>query len=226
MFRILRELFTADNLLKQAFDDTAEMLREDNNMFRESVHSLRHSDSSELEFDIYAADKIINKYERQVRRKVLAHMAIAKPIDVGPGLVLISVVGDVERIGDYTKNIYELATAHPARLAGSIFEEKLTETEKNITEKFNGVAEAYSNSNEELANLLMSEHTGISKWCDAAVDELIQNPPDELYTGHVVALALYIRHLKRISAHLTNIVSSVVNPFPRIGYRPKDFESD
>ena len=37
-----------------------------------------------------------------------------------------------------------------------------------------------------------------------------------------MATALYIRFLKRISAHLMNIASSVVNPFDRIGFREKD----
>ena len=226
MFKFLREMFQTNDLLKQAFDATAAMLREDYVMFEESVRSLRHSDNSELQFDLYAADKKINKYEREVRRKVLAHLAIAKPIDVGPGLVLISVVGDVERIGDYTKNIYELAHAHPQRLHAGKYEEHLVEHEKAITEKFKNVTEAYSNSNEELANRLMKEHASISHWCDEVVNELITNNPGELKCGDAVAVALYIRHLKRISSHLTNIVSSVVNPFPRIGYRSKDETDD
>ena len=31
-------------------------------------------------------------------------------------------------------------------------------------------------------------------------------------------LALYARYLKRISAHSRNLISSIVNPFERIGY--------
>lgn len=33
-------------------------------------------------------------------------------------------------------------------------------------------------------------------------------------------LALTIRFVKRIGAHLSNLASSVVNPFDRIGFRP------
>ena len=32
------------------------------------------------------------------------------------------------------------------------------------------------------------------------------------------AVALYARYLKRISAHCRNLISSIVNPFERIGY--------
>ena len=35
-----------------------------------------------------------------------------------------------------------------------------------------------------------------------------------------VIAALASRYTKRISAHLSNLASSVVNPFDRIGFRP------
>jgi len=221
MFRFLRDMLEPDNLLHQAFEATSTMLNEDFSMFKESIRSLRQSDTAELQFDIFAADKKINKYEREVRRKVLTHLAVARPSDVSPGLVLISVVGDVERIGDYTKNIAELAAAHPTRLSGNRYEERLVQVERIITDKFAQVTEAYAKSDEALATRLMTEHRDISAWCDLVTNELIISPPAGIPAGEAVALALYTRFLKRVSSHLTNIVSSVVNPFPRIGYRPK-----
>jgi phosphate uptake regulator len=224
MFRFLRDLFTGDDLLKDSFDATADMLREDFAMFEESVRTLRHSDTAELKFDIFAADKKINKFEREVRRKVFAHLAVAHPVDVAPGLILISVVNDVERIGDYTKNIAELAQAHPSRLHGYLFEDRLTDVEGKITERFKQVAEAFAKSDEELAARLMKEHPDISRWCDSVVNQIIVGPTEGLHVGHAVVLALYVRFIKRVWAHLTNIASSVVNPFPRIGYRYKDIK--
>jgi phosphate uptake regulator len=49
-----------------------------------------------------------------VRRKVLRYLAIAGTVDLVPGLVLTGIVIDIERIGDYTKNIAELATTYPS----------------------------------------------------------------------------------------------------------------
>ncbi len=226
MFHFLRELFHSHDLFKECYDAAADMLRADYEMFAESVRSLRHSDTAELQFDIYAADKKINKFEREIRRKVLAQLAIAHPTDVAPGLILISVVNDVERIGDYTKNIAELARSHPKRLHGLTFEDRLTDVERKITERFKEVTLAFTKSDEELATKLMKEHREISSWCDEAVHGLIVGPTEGLFVGHGIALALYIRFLKRVSAHLTNIVSSVVNPFPRIGYRLKNGKRD
>ncbi len=33
------------------------------------------------------------------------------------------------------------------------------------------------------------------------------------------AIAMYSRYLKRIAAHSRNLISSIVNPFERIGYK-------
>lgn len=226
MFGFLKELFSSDSLLETAFEETQEMLREDFRMFEEAIRSLRHSDTAELKFDIFKADKRINKYERAVRRKVLAHLAVSKPGDASACLVLIAVVSDVERIGDYTKNIAETANSHPARLTCDKYEDRLSEIEELITNRFKSVSEAYVNHDEEMATNLMVEHSKISQWCDEVVTDMIVSPPPDIPTGTAVAMTMYVRFLKRISAHLTNIVSSVVNPFPRLGYRRKGNEEE
>ena len=100
-------------------------------------------------------------------------------------------------------------------------EKALEFIEKDIDEKFRNVTEAYATSDENLARELMQQHQDVSKWCDSVITELMTNPPEDISARHAVVLAMYIRYLKRISAHLTNIVSSVVNPFPRIGFRHK-----
>ena len=43
-----------------------------------------------------------------------------------------------------------------------------------------------------------------------------------LPAADAVTVALYLRFLKRISSHARNLVSAIVNPFPRIGYKAKD----
>jgi len=52
--------------------------------------------------------------------------------------------------------------------------------------------------------------------------KLVTGDVEDLGPGDYAAAALYLRYLKRIAAHLSNIASSVVNPFHRIGYKPKE----
>jgi hypothetical protein len=65
----------------------------------------------------------------------------------------------------------------------------------------------------------MERHARIAPNCESLVEELIHDPKISAHTG--IISALLARHLKRVSAHLKNVASSVVNPYHRLGYRPQ-----
>jgi len=50
---------------------------------------------------------------------------------------------------------------------------------------------------------------------------LINEEDKNIRSGDAVSLAMYFRWLKRINSHLRNIMTSVVNPFDRVGFEPK-----
>ena len=77
MFESIRKLFGAESLLDEAFNTTVTMLEFDYKMYTASRTSLRESDSDELPFDLKQTDRKINKYERQVRRKVVTHLTVS-----------------------------------------------------------------------------------------------------------------------------------------------------
>ena len=218
MFKEIIKIFKSDSLYEQALNECHEMLDIDMTMFTESIKSLRKSDSANINIDIFAMDKKINEFERDVRRKVMTHLAISGTEDLGSGLVLISVVVDIERIGDYTKNIYELAVNHPKKLNGYVFEDKLANIEKNTRNLFNSTIETFKNQDVELARKIMKDYKKeISKKCDEITNTIVSSKVD-IEADSATAVALYARYLKRISAHSRNLISSVVNPFERIGY--------
>ena len=136
MFNKFKELFSSENLLDNAFRTTLTMIEFDYKMFKASYETLRESDSDVLSFDIKKTDRKINKYEREVRRNVLTHLTIAGTQNLAPGMVLVSIVIDVERIGDYTKNMAGLASLHKSRLSGGKFEKDLKAIEDNIFNSF------------------------------------------------------------------------------------------
>ena len=55
--------------------------------------------------------------------------------------------------------------------------------------------------------------------CDELLETLSKTEVPSLNSPESVSLALYVRYLKRITAHLRNILSGIVNPFERIGFR-------
>ena len=218
MFKQIFEIFKSASLDEQALSECHEMLDIDLKMFKASIKSLRKSDTAEINIDIYAMDKKINEYERDVRRKVMTHLAVGGKEDVGSGLVLVSVVIDIERIGDYTKNIYDLAVNHPKKLEGGTIENRLIEIEKISYELFEDSIDAFKNQDIEKARNLMGHYKkNISSQCDSITNDIILGRIDDLNSSNSTAVGLYARYLKRVSAHSRNLISSIVNPFERIG---------
>ena len=60
--------------------------------------------------------------------------------------------------------------------------------------------------------------TDISSASNDIVNAIVSGANDELSPEVAGSLCLYARYLKRIAAHSRNLVSSIVNPFERIGY--------
>ena len=69
---------------------------------------------------------------------------------------------------------------------------------------------------------MTSYKENMSKQSDEIVNDIISNKIDGISIGEGAAISLYARYLKRISAHSRNLVSSIVNPFDRIGYPEKN----
>ena len=60
--------------------------------------------------------------------------------------------------------------------------------------------------------------TEIASVSNEITSKIVEGNTDDLTAPQSSALCLYLRYLKRVSAHSRNLVSSVVNPFERIGY--------
>ena len=217
MFKQIFEIFKSDSLYEQALLECHEMLDIDLEMFNASIDSLRNANT--VDIDIYSMDKKINEFERDVRRKVMTHLAVGGKDDIGSGLILVSVVIDIERIGDYTKNIYDLAVQHPKKLVAGSFEKKLVEMENSTKEFLNKAIDTFKDQDIDLARKLMTDYkTDISSASNDIVNAIVSGTNDELSPEVAGSLCLYARYLKRIAAHSRNLVSSIVNPFERIGY--------
>lgn len=219
MLKELFGVFKEGDLYSQALDECHEMLDISQKMYVASVESLRRSESADVDLDIYAADQKINAFERDVRRKVMTHLTISGKAELTSGLVLVSIVVDIERIGDYAKNIYDLAVHHPARLEAGSVEPVLVPIERKVTEILDEAIHCFKNDDVELARQLMTDYKEeVSRQCNELTFEMVRGNYPDLEATDLVTVALYLRFLKRIAAHSRNMITSVVNPFERIGY--------
>lgn len=222
MWKELITVWKSDNLLLQAWDESYEMLEISREMFWEAIRILRESDDLTVNREIRKKDTVVNAYLQEVRRKVMTHCSVQGPRSLPSGMILVSIVIDMERIGDYCKNILDLAEVHPQRLTVSEYEETLRDIEQEIKSRFDGTIDVLKDQDVEKARMMMNTFMAeISGICDRIDEDLVQGKVERLTPSDSAALALYVRYLKRISAHLNNIATSVVNPFDRIGFYEK-----
>jgi phosphate transport system protein len=220
MFKELLNLWRKQDLSKQLIQKSLETLRTDYKMFKDSYHCLRQCDDASLIEEIYKSDKLINKSERAIRRNVLTHLLMFDKAEIPAGLTLVSIVIDMERIGDYTKNIADLARLHPKLLHAGKYEEIIISIEQRIDDFFRLTLEAFPISDASLARKVVTEYRNVSRDCTLTTEFLIKGE-GEFNVSDAVTLGLYLRFLKRIAAHLYNICTSIVNPFHRIGFSEK-----
>ena len=221
MWKEIKTLWSADNLLKEAWDLTYEAINIDSEMFNDAVDALWGENRRKVQKLIFKKDKLINKYERDIRRKVITHLTVQGNESLAAGLVLSTVIVDVERIGDYIKNIVDLTEMHPQELEGKKEKEKLNEIETAIKRMFKEAPLCIESGDEDMALDMYSETKEIGRSCDNNIEKLIVENEESLDSSSVAVLVLYFRYLKRINAHLRNIISSVINPYDRIGFKPK-----
>ena len=219
MLKELFAIFKKDTLLDKAYRRSYRMVDITWEMFVEAKKSLREMDINELVIDIHDRDIEVNKYTREVRRNVLSHLTVAGTDDLYSGLLLVSIIIDVERIGDYTKNIVEMAINHPAKLRGGMFEEDLKRIETTVEDTFKRVRKIFETTDVQDAEKLLSDYHWVNRLCDQRVIDYIKGSDKNVSTSDAVSLALYFRYLKRINSHLRNDATSVVNPFDQIGFK-------
>ncbi|MFW6131477.1 MAG: PhoU domain-containing protein [Candidatus Aminicenantaceae bacterium] len=222
MFKKWLAIFKKDNLMDQAYKRSFMMLSLTREMFLKSKESLRQREDNEIDLDIRSKDLEINKYEREVRRNVFNHLTFSSPETLPSGLVLVSIIIDIERIGDYTKNIVDLALNHPGKLHGGKLEDSIYHIEEGVLDNFINTKECFESGNDDLALKLLDKYSWINQACDECLISLVKEEDKNIRLGDGVALAIYSRCLKRINSHLRNITTSVVNPFDRIGFNPKE----
>lgn len=219
MIKELITLFKKSNLYKEAHQDACDMLNRANNMFDNASAKLRGREIPHPDVDIFYEERKVDKAERAVRKKVLIHLSASGTMDTPGAITLIGIVIDIERVGDYTTNILELARVANIELHVSILENELTEIEYEIEHLFDVVSNAFEEYDKEAAESVINKK--LTGRCEALLRRLITEDIG-LNVQTAVIAALYIRYLKRIAAHLLNIATSLVQPFEKVRFMPEN----
>lgn len=221
VFQNIVKLWNADDLLSQAWDKSYRMMMLSNEIFTQAIKYLREGENEDTIRALKKRDIEINNFQKDVRRKVMTHYSVSQDVDNLPsGLILLNMVVDVERVGDYTKNILDLALNHPNTIRSEDFSDDLHHVEQEVIERFRKTLEAIHTQDADVArNLMTTYKETLTSVSDKIVNGCISGEITLGDESKTVALALYARYLKRIGAHLKNITTVLVNPFDAVGYK-------
>ena len=168
--------------------------------------------------DLFATDKRINDLERRIRRALVVHGSVHGPSELPACLIMMSIVKDAERIGDYSKNLFDLAAVQQKREDDEYYPDLLA-----MKDEVSGfVAEAraiYGAQDEQRAKDFIRRGDKVQDHCDAKVRKLLEPEPGTIQPA---ATALSYRYYKRVLAHLLNIVTSIIMPIDRLDYYDED----
>ena len=221
MWKELTNIWRANDLSKQAWDQSCEMLELSKDIFSQAIIYLREAHNIETLKELKKRDKEINEFQQEVRRKVLTHYSVqSEKVDIANGLILINMVVDIERIGDYCKNILDLAINHPTQIISEEISEDLTAIENEVQLRFDKTLEAINKQDTNIAtDMKKGYHEQLTGKSDEIVNSVLSGKLDFGSPSKTAAVTLYARYLKRIGAHLKNITTTLVNPFDSIGYK-------
>lgn len=175
---------------------------------------LTGGDPAVLASDVRNTDARINALEQEVRRELVVHAAVRGGDDVGTVIAYLMVTRMIERAGDQTKNILDLALEGVSFAEASDLPDMIAYRDE-ISAKFGDVASIFTDPDDVTARAFLGRADVLLKEFDALVRSQIHSKEPAF---HAVPRALLYRYLKRITANLANIVSSAVMPVDKIDY--------
>jgi phosphate uptake regulator len=200
---------------------TTAMLAADGLEFDLAVSALLGNvDPTSVNDQVRSTDRRVNQLEREVRREILVHASVFGGIDSPTVLAYMSIVKDIERVGDYAKNLLDLAI-DGANLSLAPNADHWRRLTAEVSAYITAVDEAFHARDTARARTLRVQGDRLLDHFDERVSALIKEDPP---SAQAVARALAHRYLKRVVAHLMNVLSAVIMPLDRLDYYDEDPE--
>ncbi|MBN1492614.1 MAG: hypothetical protein JW938_00555 [Candidatus Omnitrophica bacterium] len=216
MFENLLNFWKGKDFLIKVFEEFQSMLTDSQEMFEAVITKLvKNEEVLGLKEKIYSIDKKVNSMEKDIRNRVAKHLLLNPSVDVTACLLLMSVVKDAERLGDYCKNLYEVITLQEKPFEEKTYKAWFGDMDEQILKLFRNTKKAFMESDEQEATSSWGAKDRINKTCDEIVERLAKS---KLPVNEAVCFTLMARYFKRLASHLTNIATSVILPISELDY--------
>jgi phosphate uptake regulator len=217
MFKRLFRAWTGKDLLSQAFDDFNAMLEVAEQLFDRVTDVLLGKPGAKVkDKDLCAQDNRINELEHSIREKIVEYLAFEPEGDRPAALLLFSVVKDAERLGDFCKDIMDIASHFPADKSLGNYKDLFLKMEAQLEEMFSKARNSFLKSDEDMAKEVVSMRATVKTECKELLARVMTDGQLDPETAASYALVIYF--FKRVAAHLFNIASSTLVPVTDIGH--------
>jgi phosphate uptake regulator len=204
----------ASNELEEVEAWIVGMLRDGNDVFTAATDALFGGGKSKAtKKEVRDTDKGINEAQQDVRRTLMIHAAV-NGSDLPLVLQYASIVKDAERIGDYSKNMYDLVK-FGANFEGAPDEDELDDYREKVSRLILDAADVFEAKDSAAAQRLLGKADAFLDQYDSEVKAAYKSTGG---TSDAVGRALYFRFLKRTTAHVMNVLTSLVQPLDRLDY--------
>ncbi len=220
-FQSLFKAWRGQSLLSNTLDEFVEMLDNTHWMYRRAATALwEEADVEGFKKAIRERDILVNKAERRIRKKIIRHLAINPRSDINQSLILMSVVKDAERLGDYAKNMIEVSEYRKTYKDRNELVPRFKAIQAEIEWMFECVGHAFRYGDEKESRNIVSRMSKVTEECDQLIEEILNT--EGLTVRQGAAYALLARYYKRFAAHLGNIATSIIMPTHKLDYFDED----
>ena len=165
--------------------------------------------------DLYSTDKSINELHREVRREMIVHSAVnSRNLDIPLLLSYMTMSKDIERIGDYCKNLFEIAETGNTFAKGDDLDSYI-ELRNDIGKLIVYLQSCLALDDVSKVQDLITLGSSISSDIDVKITDLLE---DKEKIQYPVATTLFFRYLKRIVSHIVNAATALIMPTDQRDY--------
>jgi phosphate transport system protein len=220
MWMQLLDIFRSTEPIKVVADEFMEMLKITHQMGQIVYpHIYDYSLTLEQRKHVLNLDVKVNKLERSVRKRIVSHLSLNRT-HVPYCVVLLGLVKDAERLGDYVKNISEVSDLGGSEVPKGPLRDELEDLVNVAFQLFHETPRVLSDQSRDRAAELLVIQRNSAKRSDKLLVELAKS---DLNAAQATSMVLLCRFHKRLSSHLSNILSSVVMPVHKVDYFDQDY---
>lgn len=221
MLKALLSLLRSDNAIARMGQDFSDMLDLSHGLTVRAGHVFfGEAAGQDGRDEIAKRDRKINELERKIRKQVITHLTLnMEQSDVPYCLLLMGIVKDVERVGDYAKNLAEVHDEGGGPVPDDELGAEIREIRRILEHTFAAVNEVFASSDSERAIELIREGRVIGPRCDALITRIAGSSYD---AAVATTMVLGSRYYKRVASHLLNVLSGVVMPLHKLNYFDED----